>query len=179
MVALERKKIRGAIRTDFILSAEIIVIALGTVSKAPFGEQLLVLSVIAAIMTVFVYGLVACIIKLDDLGLFLSVIPGERPRHRLGRASGRGILRMAPWLMRTLSIAGTIAMFTVGGGILTHGIGPLHHTIEEISHGSGLREFLVPLLLNLITGVIAGAVLVGGLLLVKKFMQRDAEQVAA
>ena len=121
MVAMESNKIRGAIRTDFILSAEIIVIALGTVSEAPFGEQLAVLSLIAVVMTVFVYGLVACIIKLDDLGLYLSVVPGERPRHHWFRVAGRAILRVAPWLMRTLSIVGTLAMFTVGGGI-AHGI---------------------------------------------------------
>ncbi len=169
MVAVEKTKIRGAIRTDFILSAEIIVIALGTVSEAPFGKQLAVLSLIAVLMTVGVYGLVACIIKLDDIGLYLSLRTGDRFPERLGRASGRGIVWLAPWLMRFLSIAGTAAMFTVGGGILVHGIGPIHHAIDSLAHGSAAQEFLIPLLLNLLAGVVAGAILVGIFIAVKKY----------
>lgn len=161
LVALEKTKIRGAIRTDFILSAEIIVIALGTVSEASFGRQLAVLSLIAALMTVGVYGLVACIIKLDDIGLYLSLRAGDRFSQRLTRAAGWGLVRLAPRLMRFLSFAGTAAMFTVGGGILVHGIGPLHHAIESLAHGGAVREFLVPLLLNLLAGIAAGAILVG------------------
>ncbi len=172
LLALEKKKIRGAIRTDFILSAEIIVIALGTVSEESFSRQLAVLSVIAALMTVFVYGLVACIIKLDDLGLLLGDLRGQRPFARWGRAAGRGILYLAPWLMRGLSLAGTIAMFTVGGGILTHGVAPLHHTIEHIAHGGALRETLLPILLNLVAGVLAGAVLVAVIQVGKKLWSR-------
>ena len=175
VVAAEKTKVRGAIRTDFILSAEIIVIALGTVSESSFATQVAVLATIAASMTICVYGLVACIIKLDDVGLYLSQQTGEGAKERLKRAWGRGILRMAPWLMRGLSIVGTAAMFTVGGGILTHGIGPVHHAIEELAHGGGFREFLVPLLLNLLAGVVAGALLVGVVQLVQRLRRSVSE----
>jgi predicted DNA repair protein MutK len=121
LVALEKEKVKGAIRTDFILSAEIIAITLGTVADAPFGTQVTVVAGIAAIMTVGVYGLVAGIVKLDDGGLYLS-----RSDSAPVRAFGRGILTAAPWLMKFLSVAGTAAMFLVGGGILTHGIPMLH-----------------------------------------------------
>src|SRR5690242_3606334 len=121
-VAVERQKVRGAVRTDFILSAEIITIALGTVAAAPFGTQVVVLIAIALAMTAGVYGLVAGIVKLDDAGLRLVRQPGRAWSARLGRALGRGILRAAPWLMKGLSSAGTVAMFLVGGGILAHGI---------------------------------------------------------
>ncbi len=127
------------------------------------------LSLIAVLMTVGVYGLVACIIKLDDIGLYLSLRTGDKLHERLGRASGRGIVWLAPWLMRFLSIAGTAAMFTVGGGILAHGIGPLHHVIESLAHGGAAREFFVPLLLNLLAGIAAGAILVGIAVAIKKF----------
>lgn len=132
MVAFEKAKIRGAIRTDFVLSAEIIVITLGTVAAASFVVQLAVLSGIALLMTVGVYGLVAGIVKLDDLGLYLSTLPGERPTRALKRRIGSLILRAAPYLMKTLSIAGTAAMFLVGGGILVHGLPALHHGIEHL-----------------------------------------------
>jgi len=125
LVAFERDKVRGAVRTDFILSAEIIVIALGTVAGSPFGTRVAVLAGIALLMTVGVYGLVAGIVKLDDAGLALS-----RSASGGVRALGRGLLRAAPWLMKALSVAGTAAMFLVGGGILAHGIAPLHHAIE-------------------------------------------------
>lgn len=172
LVALEKTKIRGAIRTDFILSAEIIVIALGTVSDAPFLEQLAVLATVAVLMTACVYGLVALIIKLDDFGLYLTRAQGEQLLAQWRRAIGRSILRLAPWFMRTLSIVGTLAMFTVGGGILTHGVGPLHHAIESVAHGNGIREFLVPLSLNLVAGIVAGAVLVGVVEFVKRVRRR-------
>jgi predicted DNA repair protein MutK len=168
VVALEKKKVQGAVRTDFILSAEIIVIALGTVSEAPFGKQLAVLALIAALMTVCVYGLVAIIIKLDDFGLYLSRTEGDGASQRSRRVCGQGILATAPWLMRGLSVAGTAAMFTVGGGILIHGVGPLHHAVELVAHGGGLRELAVPLFLNLLAGVVAGAFLVGIVQLVQK-----------
>lgn len=177
LVALERTRIRGAIRTDFILSAEIIVIALGTVSQAPFFEQLAVLATVAALMTVCVYGLVALIIKLDDFGLYLSVTQGEHRLAQWRRVIGRVILRLAPWFMRTLSVVGTLAMFTVGGGILTHGIGPLHHAIETVAHGSGLRELIVPLLLNLTAGIVAGGIFVGIAELTKRVLHRNADSV--
>ena len=123
-------------------------------------------------MTIGVYGLVACIIKLDDIGLYLSLRTGDRLAERLGRASGRGLVRLAPRLMRFLAFAGTAAMFTVGGGILVHGIGPLHHAIESLAHGGAGREFLVPLLLNLLAGIAAGAVLVGIVVAAKRIPAR-------
>jgi hypothetical protein len=157
LVALERDKIKGAVRTDFVLSAEIIAITLGIVAAAPFGQQVTVLVGIALAMTVGVYGLVAAIVKLDDLGLHLAQSGGT-----LGAALGRGILRAAPWLMKALSVAGTAAMFLVGGGILVHGVPALHHAIEALAAGAagtagGAAAALVPLLGQLVVGVIAGA----------------------
>ena len=162
LVAAEKEKIKGAVRTDFILSAEIIAITLGTVQGSPFVTQLTVLAGIAAIMTVGVYGLVAGIVKLDDAGLYLSGVPGERGVIRFQRAMGRGILAVAPWLMKGLSVAGTAAMFLVGGGILTHGIAPLHHGIEALAQAAGafggsVVAVVTPLVLDGLTGVIAGA----------------------
>jgi hypothetical protein len=159
LVALERDKVKGAIRTDFILSAEIIVITLGTVADAAFGTRVAVLVGIALLMTVGVYGLVAGIVKLDDAGLALARASGESEWSRFRRALGHGILRAAPWLMKGLSVAGTIAMFLVGGGILTHGIGPLHHAIEQLLANTGaLVGALAPLLIDAAVGVIAGAI---------------------
>ncbi|MGE8279733.1 MAG: DUF808 domain-containing protein [Stenotrophomonas sp.] len=123
VVAWEKDKIKGAVRTDFILSAEIIVLSLGVVSDAPFGQQVAALVAIAIGMTVFVYGLVAGIVKLDDVGAWLL------DKGRAMAALGRGILRATPWLMRALSVAGTAAMFLVGGGILVHAIPALHHFV--------------------------------------------------
>jgi len=161
VVALEKDKIKGAVRTDFILSAEIIVLSLGVVAGVPFVQQLTVLVAIALAMTVGVYGLVAGIVKLDDLGLYLT-------RKGAAAASiGRGILWLAPWLMRVLSIAGTAAMFLVGGGILVHSIGPLHHAMEAMAPTGGLRGVVLALG-NAVVGVIAGAVVLGAVLLFKK-----------
>jgi predicted DNA repair protein MutK len=158
LVALEKDKIKGAIRTDFILSAEIIVITLGTVAGAAFGTRLTVLAGIALLMTVGVYGLVAGIVKLDDGGLLLARAPGDSGWVRFKRAVGRGVLRGAPWLMKGLSVAGTAAMFLVGGGILTHGIPPLHEAIDHLLAGVGeVMHFLAPLLIDLVVGVMAGA----------------------
>jgi predicted DNA repair protein MutK len=125
MVALEKDKIKGAVRTDFILSAEIIVIALGTVAGAPFVQQVVVLAAVAVAMTIGVYGIVAGIVKLDDAGLYLSF-----RRSAAARAIGRMLLAAAPRLMKALSVVGTIAMFMVGGGILGHSLAPLHHFAE-------------------------------------------------
>ena len=165
LVALEKAKIRGAIRTDFVLSAEIIAITLGIVAAAPFMTQLTVLAGIGLFMTVGVYGLVAGIVKLDDAGLHLSRAAGGQAWQRLQRALGQAILRAAPWLMKALSVAGTAAMFLVGGGILTHGLAPLHHAIEALTTraaalpwgGAGLAA-LTPLLLDALVGIAAGAV---------------------
>ncbi len=172
LVALEKDKIRGAIRTDFILSAEILVITLGTVATAPFAKQVAVMIAIAIIMTVGVYGLVAAIVKLDDLGLFLSRLGGESGLRRSQRAFGRWILRAAPYLMKGLSIAGTAAMFLVGGGILVHGIPPLHHAIEHtmaaaanVPGAGGVLHALALALANGLVGMLAGAAVLGATLL--------------
>ncbi|WP_105253531.1 DUF808 domain-containing protein [Pseudoalteromonas sp. T1lg75] len=166
----EKEKIKGAIRTDFILSAEIIVISLGTVATASFIHQLSVLSVIAVVMTVGVYGLVAGIVKLDDAGLFL-LQRGVSAKSAMSRAMGRFLLTLAPWLMKALAVLGTIAMFLVGGGILVHGIVPLHHLIghwgELAAQYGGLLETLVVNGANGIAGLIAGFVVVIALHLVK------------
>ena len=151
LAALERDKVKGAVRTDFILSAEIIVIALGTVAQQALGTQVAVLSAIALLMTVGVYGLVAGIVKLDDLGLAMSRGAGGVA------ALGRGILRSAPWLMKTLSVAGTAAMFLVGGGILVHGWPPLHHALQSLAGRSGGLAAIVEALGNGLAGVAAGA----------------------
>lgn len=156
MKALEKEKIRGAIRTDFILSAEIIAITLGTVSAESIGMQFLVLAVVALFITIGVYGLVAGIVKLDDGGLYLSQRDG-----RLQQSLGRGILWLAPYMMKMLSILGTIAMFLVGGGILTHGVPPMYQAIHEFSvAGGGIIEVVLPTFANGLVGLIAGAVLV-------------------
>ena len=156
LVQLEKDKIKGAIRTDFILSAEIIVIALGTVSDKPFMTQVGVLTAIAVVMTIGVYGLVAGIVKLDDLGLYLS-----RKANAVVQAMGHVLLKAAPWLMKVLSVLGTAAMFLVGGGILTHGIAPLHHFIEA-------QGVLLGFVLNGGAGVLAGAVVLAGVMAFQK-----------
>lgn len=169
LVAFEREKIQGAVRTDFILSAEIIVIALGTVASAPFLQQVAVLVGIAVLMTVGVYGLVGGIVKLDDLGLWLS---GKA--SSAAQALGRSLLAAAPWLMKGLSVAGTAAMFLVGGGILVHGIGPLHHAIEgagaAVAQGAlgGVWQALATNALNAVAGIAAGAVVLAGVHLVQR-----------
>ena len=159
MLAFERDKIKGAIRTDFILSAEIIAITLGTVATAPFLSQLTVLSGIALIMTVGVYGLVAGIVKLDDGGLYLS-----RKDSAALQWLGALMLNAAPYLMKTLAVVGTAAMFMVGGGILTHGLSFLHHAIEETTAIAGnlplvgrTLALLTPTALDALTGIVAGA----------------------
>jgi predicted DNA repair protein MutK len=159
LVAHEKDKIKGAIRTDFILSAEIIVISLGTVAAKDFATQVGTLVAIALIMTVGVYGLVAGIVKLDDSGLYLSRLPGEGGLRRAKRAFGRGVLRAAPWLMKFLSVAGTAAMFLVGGGILVHAIPFIHHVIQGITPAGGLGT-LVSMLGDAVVGILTGIVVV-------------------
>ncbi len=153
LVAFEKDKIKGAIRTDFILSAEIIAITLGIVADAQLTQQVIVLSGIAIVMTAGVYGLVAGIVKLDDLGLWLTQKPGQ-----VARSIGGGILRAAPYMMKSLSVIGTAAMFMVGGGILTHGVPVVHHWIETVSQSVGGLAWLMPTVLNAVAGIIAGAV---------------------
>jgi len=133
LVVLEQDKIKGAIRTDFILSAEIIVITLGTVANSTFATRVLVLTSIAVLMTVGVYGLVAAIVKLDDGGIHLSRRSGDTAYARMQRGMGAAILAGAPWLLKGLSLAGTVAMFLVGGGIILHGIPLLHHAFERLA----------------------------------------------
>jgi predicted DNA repair protein MutK len=157
LVAFEKDKIKGAVRTDFILSAEIIAISLGTVATQPFMTQVSVLTLIAVLMTVGVYGFVGAIVKLDDLGLHLGRKEGSGSGARLMRSAGASILVAAPYLMRFLSVAGTAAMFLVGGGILVHGIAPLHHWTEEMGHAGGVVGTLGPALVNVVVGVVAGA----------------------
>ena len=171
MLAFERDKIKGAVRTDFILSAEIIVISLGTVATQSFVKQFGVLVAIALIMTAGVYGLVGGIVKLDDLGLRLAR-PGA---SRLGMMSGRAILAFAPKLMRFLSVAGTAAMFLVGGGILVHGIPLLHHWAEA-AHALP-PSWLWENLFNAATGIVTGALLVAALAGVTKL--RDLQRAPA
>lgn len=169
MVAIEKEKIQGAIRTDFILSAEIVVIALGTVASAAFGKQVAVLCAIALLMTVGVYGIVAGIVKLDDAGLHLSKQNGSNPWRSIQRGVGELLLRLAPYLMKSLSIVGTIAMFMVGGGILTHGIPGAHEWIEQVAHGAAgipavgrILETVVPFLLDIVSGILAGTLVLAG-----------------
>ena len=154
----EQEKIKGAIRTDFVLSAEIIVITLGTAATATLSNQLMVLAGISVIMTIGVYGLVAAIVKLDDGGLYLAQVKGKHLTAILKRKLGFGILKFAPYMMKTLSVVGTAAMFLVGGAILTHGTPLVHHWIEHMSGmwNSGLTQWLIPTLLNGLFGIAAG-----------------------
>ena len=164
LVAFEKDKIKGAVRTDFILSAEIIAITLGTVAGAPLATQVAVLVAIALAMTVGVYGFVAGIVKLDDAGLALA-----RRDDGFSRGLGSAILRAAPWLMKALSVAGTAAMFLVGGGILVHGIAPLHHAVAALVEGQGaFVEAVGPTLLDGLLGIAAGALVLAAVSLVRR-----------
>jgi predicted DNA repair protein MutK len=166
LAALEREKIKGAIRTDFILSAEIIVIALGTMAEADLSLRVAVLSTVAVAMTVGVYGLVAAIVKMDDAGVWLTARGSRGAGVAWQRRLGQALLSLAPRLMRFLSVAGTIAMFLVGGGILSHGVAFIHHfagTIPSLVAGWPLATawaFLLPVLLDALVGILAGAVIV-------------------
>ncbi|MDR7192150.1 DUF808 domain-containing protein [Luteimonas terrae] len=175
-VAFERDKIRGAVRTDMILSAEIIAITLGTVAGAAFLTQLGALAAISALMTIGVYGLVAGIVKLDDAGLYLS-----KRASGAAQAIGRGILRVAPWLMKTLAIVGTAAMFLVGGGILTHGVHDVQTWINDAASGLGaLPEVgmvlgaMLPTVINAIVGIVAGGIVVGVIALIRRMRGKPA-----
>ena len=159
LAAVEADKIKGAIRTDFVLSAEIIVIALGTVADKPFASQVGVLSAIALVMTIGVYGIVAGIVKMDDVGQHLL----DKGNAAM-RTIGRGLLLAAPKLMKTRAVVGTAAMFMVGGGILVHGIPPLHHAIAHVAETTagiaavgGILKAITPTLLDAVAGIVAGA----------------------
>jgi predicted DNA repair protein MutK len=170
MCAMEKEKIKGAVRTDFILSAEIIVIALGTVENAPFSQQVLVLVAIALVMTVGVYGLVAGIVKMDDAGLALS-----QKASGLARGTGKLLLATAPRLMKFLSVVGTAAMFMVGGGIIAHAWEPLHHFAEEAAHMTagvpgigGVLAAITPTVVDALAGVVVGAIVLAVVTVVQR-----------
>lgn len=170
MATFEKDKVKGAIRTDFILSAEIVVISLGTVAAATFSTKVMVLSVIAILMTVGVYGFVAMIVKIDDLGLYLT-----QQASSFKQSIGRGLLAFAPKLMKTLTIVGTIAMFLVGGGIISHGVPLFHHFTEgsvdyaeHIPTVGSIIGALTPTLINLVIGFVAGLIVLAIVSLIKK-----------
>ncbi|MET1117277.1 MAG: DUF808 domain-containing protein [Comamonas sp.] len=169
MKALEKTKVSGAIRTDFILSAEIIAIALGTVSSEPLIEQAAVLSLVALLVTVVVYGLVALIVRLDDVGLALMARTSAA-----AQSLGRGILTATPWLMRTLSIVGTAAMFLVGGSLLVHGMPFIEHGLETALAAAtnwpiaGFWRFLLPQLVHVAVGALVGCVVLAVVTMVQR-----------
>lgn len=175
LAAFEKDKIKGAIRTDFILSAEIVVISLGTVATATFLGKVLVLSIIAVVMTIGVYGFVAMIVKIDDLGLYLT-----QQASNFKQSVGRGLLAFAPKLMKTLTIVGTIAMFLVGGGIMNHAVPLLHHlTAESVDHIEHIPSIgniigpLTPTLINFVLGFVAGLLVLGLVQIIKKFWPKS------
>ncbi len=177
LLSLEKDKIRGAIRTDFILSAEIIVIALSTVANSPFLTKVGVVSSIAILVTVFIYGLVAGIVKIDDFGLHLMKHKGEDSSAHIVRNIGQKLLAFAPLLMRSLTFVGTLAMFLVGGSIIKHGIPALHHLNDAImgylmnlTVNNGILATILPILVDGILGFIVGATCVGGYTLISKMV---------
>lgn len=176
LVAYEKDKIKGAVRTDFILSAEIIVIALGSAvaDGATLLEKSLVLAIIAVAITVGVYGLVAGIVKMDDLGLHLM-----KQSSTAKQKVGEFLLSFAPKLMKFLSIAGTLAMFLVGGGILVHGIGFLHHGVEDLAHLTGIFESFTTMLLNGFVGLLVGAAVVAIVTVIGKIRNKGTDSSAA
>lgn len=171
-VAFEREKIKGAVRTDFVLSAEIVAIVLGVVAEEPFGTQLGVLTMISVLMTVGVYGFVAGIVKLDDLGLHFTA-GGARTGLKYGL--GVAILKAAPYLMKALGVVGTIAMFLVGGGILSHGIPGIEPFVEQLAPGNAVLETVLPTLFDAALGVLAGAIALLLVSLVKAALGRRAK----
>ena len=168
LVAFEKDKIKGAIRTDFILSAEIIVIALGSAASATLLQKSLVLAIIAVAITVGVYGLVAGIVRMDDVGFYLMKQSGN-----VKKSIGSFLVSAAPKLMKFLSIAGTLAMFLVGGGILVHGIDFLHHGVEDIAHLTGIFGDLTTTLLNAVIGFIIGAMVVALFTVIGKLRDKN------
>ncbi len=159
LVAFEQDKVKGAVRTDFVLSAEIVVITLGTMATAPLIQQVVALSAVAIGATVLVYGLVAGIVKLDDLGLAL-----HRQTDATARAVGAFVLRAAPLLMKSLSVLGTAAMFTVGGSIIAHGVPAIEHVVESVGHSlterSAVLAFIATTVIDALVGLVSGAVAV-------------------
>ncbi|QKJ87595.1 DUF808 domain-containing protein [Paramixta manurensis] len=169
-MAYEKKKVKGAIRTDFILSAEIVAITLGIVSEAPLLNQVIILAGIAILVTIGVYGIVAAIVKLDDLGFWL-----REKSSAFAKAVGGGLLVAAPWLMKILTVVGTLAMFLVGGGIVVHGVPRLHQAIAHVSAGfQGIIATLLENAANLVIGFIIGSIV---LLVVNLIAKRRAKSV--
>ena len=173
MLTFEKDKIKGAVRTDFILSAEIIVITLGTVAEASMAQRITVLVGISIAMTVGVYGLVAAIVKLDDAGLYLS-----RQLARWKQAIGAALVWAAPWLMKGLSVVGTVAMFLVGGGILVHGVPWVGHGIEDLSATLGWAGPLVGIVLEGAAGLLSGAAVVALLWTARRVRQAKGRSAA-
>jgi len=179
MVAMEKEKIAGAVRTDFVLSAEIITLALATVAEKPFALQVAVLFLVAILMTVGVYGFVAVIVKLDDVGLYMSLKAGKGRWRSIQRGTGRVILASAPYLLRTLSVGGTIAMFIVGGGIVTHGFHLLHDSIHSISEHAGqipliggVLYYLTGPILDGLVGIVAGILVLSTVLGIGRLVRK-------
>lgn len=171
---LEKDKIKGAVRTDFILSAEIVVISLGTIAAATLTTQIMVLSTIAILMTVGVYGLVAMIVKIDDLGFYLI-----EQQSNFKQAIGKGLLSFAPWLMKALSVVGTLAMFLVGGGIVNHVVPFLHHfsehtidRVDDIAHIGSILGSVSEMLINFAVGIVAGAIVLLVVSLIQKIFNK-------
>ncbi|MDR3430856.1 MAG: DUF808 domain-containing protein [Rouxiella aceris] len=171
----EKDKIKGAVRTDFILSAEIIVISLGTVSSAAFIDQVMVMVTIAVVMTLGVYGLVAGIVKIDDAGLYLSKLGGESALMAAVRRSGAAIVHAAPLLMKTLSVVGTFAMFLVGGSIISHGLPFMHHLLTSLTAGhQGWLSSLITGAADLLVGILVGAMVLTVVLLASRLFNKKA-----
>ncbi|MFV5503336.1 DUF808 domain-containing protein [Acinetobacter sp. 226] len=177
LAQFEKEKIKGAIRTDFILSAEIVVISLGTVATAAFDTKVMVLSLIAIVMTVGVYGFVAMIVKIDDLGLYLT-----EQASSFKQSIGRGLLAFAPKLMKTLTIVGTLAMFLVGGGIIAHTIPWFHHltedSVDHIQHIPNVGNIIgavTPTLINLVIGFVAGLVVLLVVAMIQKIWPKSSK----
>ncbi|MCU7553353.1 DUF808 domain-containing protein [Alteromonas sp. ASW11-19] len=171
LVALEKDKIKGAIRTDFILSAEIIVIALGSIAGADFATQVGVLCALSVAITVGVYGLVAGIVKMDDVGLYLLRESLNGSYSGTQRFMGRGLLITAPLLMKFLAIVGTVAMFLVGGGILSHNLGVIHHISEVVLAWVPVWPLLGSIVFDGLAGFLAGSLIVGVMSAVNRFRQ--------
>lgn len=171
LVQFEKEKIQGAIRTDFVLSGEIIIIALGTVADAVFSTRLAVLAGVGVVMTFGVYGFVALIVKLDDMGFYLQAKSGTTIWRGLQRRFGAGLVSFAPRLMRALTVIGTAAMFLVGGGILTHGIPMITtyshawaHAASDWALVGGVVEIILPSLIDAASGIVAGALVLLGMM---------------
>lgn len=172
MIEMEKAQIKGAIRTDFILSAEIIVIALGSAQDADILTQTMVVSLVALLVTIGVYGLVSGIVKFDDAGLALIKGAGEGGWGNIKRRLGQGILFLAPKFMRLLTVLGVAAMFLVGGGILVHGLAFLHYALESLTHGMGnVAAFITPWLFNALIGIAAGIIALAGMALFNRLRE--------